>query len=92
MKIGIFDTGVGGVVVARELEKAFPSATILTANDSKNVPYSGRPRAEILSLTKKAIAPLLSAGCDVIVIACNTITTQVLSDIRSAYPDMHFVG
>lgn len=92
MKIGVFDTGVGGVAVARELKKAFPSATIFTANDTSHVPYSGRPLKEILSLTKKAIAPLLSKNCDVIVIACNTITMLVLNELRSAFPSVRFVG
>ncbi len=92
VKIGVFDSGIGGLSVARKLEQLFPSAEILFASDSQNVPYGTRRRADIIRLTEAAIQPLIAAQCDAIVIACNTATTNAISDLRSHYPDTHFVG
>ncbi len=62
------------------------------ANDTNNMPYGLKRRAEIIKLTKNAIKPLIGADCDAIVIACNTATTNAISELRAAYPKTHFVG
>lgn len=92
MKIGVFDSGVGGQAVAARLSELIPEADIICVNDHTHVPYGNRPSDEIIELTNAAIQPLLSAQCDVIVIACNTATTVAIQKLRDAYPDMHFVG
>ncbi len=92
MKIGVFDSGIGGEAVAARIQQLFPDVEILSVNDSKNIPYGLRQRSEIVRLTLAAIQPLIAAKCDGIVIACNTATTNAISDLRAAYPDMHFVG
>lgn len=92
MKIGVFDSGIGGQAVADELRALIPDATIISINDSKNVPYGGRPRTEIIKLTQAAIQPLIEAACDVIVIACNTATTNVIQLLRHDNPTQKFVG
>jgi len=92
MRIGIFDSGIGGEAVADALRRLLPTAKIITANDHNNVPYGDKKPEDIIRLTRHAIQPLLSASCDVIVIACNTATTVAISSLRIAYPSQHFVG
>src|SRR5699024_5064784 len=60
--------------------------------DRQNVPYGDRSEAEILRLTDQAIQPLLAAGCDAIVLACNTATAAAVTQLREQYPDTPFVG
>jgi glutamate racemase len=92
VKIGVFDSGIGGQAIADKLKTLFPDAEIIFVNDHEHVPYGTRRRAEIIELTLAAIQPLIDAGCDAIVIACNTATTMAIKDIRAAHPDVHFVG
>jgi len=92
MKIGVFDSGIGGQAVARRLGELLPDAEIICIDDHKNVPYGSRSVAEIIQLTDAAIQPLIDAQCDAIVIACNTVTTTAISHLRTEYPDMNFVG
>lgn len=92
VKIGVFDSGIGGETVAARIQQLFPAVEILSVNDSKNIPYGLKQPSEIIRLTKAAIQPLLAADCDGIVIACNTATTNAIDDLRATYPDMHFVG
>ena len=68
MKLGVFDSGIGGEAVARSLALHFPEAIITTVNDRAHVPYGDREADEIQRLTDTAIQPLL--GSDIIVIAC----------------------
>lgn len=92
VKIGVFDSGIGGQAVAEKLQKLFPSVEIVSINDSENVPYGTKLPAQIVTLTKAAILPLIKAKCDAIVIACNTATTTAISELRIAYPNVRFVG
>lgn len=92
LKIGVFDSGVGGEAIAKKLRTKFPNAEIISVNDRANVPYGTRRRADIIKLTEIAIQPLIDAKCDAIVIACNTATTNAISNLRAKHPDIHFVG
>lgn len=92
MKIGVFDSGIGGLAVAKKLQLLLPGAEIITVNDSENVPYGNKTPDEIYRLTDQAIQPLLVANCDAIVIACNTATMNAVSRLRDSYPEMSFVG
>lgn len=92
MKIGVFDSGIGGEAVAEELRRLIPGATVISTNDKAHVPYGGRPRAEIMKLTKAAIEPLIAMECDAIVIACNTATTNAIQLLRHDFPDQKFIG
>lgn len=92
MKIGVFDSGIGGQAVAKRLEELLPNAEIICIDDHKHVPYGSRPVSEIIQLTNAAIQPLIDAKCDAIVIACNTVTTVAINHLRGAYPEMNFVG
>lgn len=92
MKIGVFDSGIGGEAVAKSLQTHFPDAEVLTVNDKINVPYGSKPPEHIISLTDAAIQPLLKANVDIIVLACNTATAAAISWLRKTYPNQQFVG
>lgn len=92
MKIGIFDSGIGGAAVAKSLGAAFPDADILVVDDKEHLPYGSRTADDITSLTDKAISPLLSAVCDIIVIACNSATAAAIETLRERYPAQLFIG
>lgn len=92
MKLGIFDSGIGGEAIANILRDALDGVEILVVNDREHLPYGSRSAEEIISLTGAAIKPLLDVNCDVIVIACNTATTIALPHLRELYPDQRFVG
>ena len=92
MKIGVFDSGIGGKTIADTLSKDFTNAEVLYAHDSAHVPYGGRPKDEIITLTETAIQPLLDTECDCIVLACNTATAAAIEYLRSTYPDQKFIG
>lgn len=82
MKIGVFDSGVGGLSVATAIEKAMPEAEVLFRNDKKHLPYGSKPPAEILGYVLPILQQLVKEGCQVIVIACNTVSTTLIRDLR----------
>ena len=92
MKIGIFDSGRGGELIADGVQKLLPMHEYLVVNDRENVPYGSRSDAESISLTDAAIRPLLDGGCPIIIIACNTATMAGIETLRSRHPDIKFVG
>lgn len=92
MRIGVFDSGIGGEVVAASLRHNFPDAEVLSVSDREHVPYGTKRPDEILRLTEVAITPLIQSGCDVIVIACNTATAVAIEALRNRYPTQPFIG
>ena len=92
MKLGVFDSGIGGEAIASSLAAAFPEADVITVNDRAHLPYGLRAADEVITLTDTAIQPLLAAGCDVIVIACNTATAAAIETLRERYPNQLFIG
>jgi glutamate racemase len=92
MKIGVFDSGIGGEAVAQQLQLLLPDAEVIAVNDRAHVPYGSRSADEIIRLTDAAIQPLFATNCDAIVIACNTATTVAIATLRERYPDTPFVG
>ncbi len=92
MKLGVFDSGIGGEAVAEKLRATFPTAIVHIVNDREHVPYGLRSQSEIITLTDKALQPLLDDTYDIIVIACNTATAAAIETLRSRYPDQLFIG
>lgn len=92
MKLGVFDSGIGGEAVAAALQRTFPDATIITVNDRNNVPYGEKSKGAVIVLTDAAIQPLLQAQCDVIILACNTATALAIEYLRITYPNQRFIG
>ena len=91
MKVGVFDSGLGGEIVAEQLAKFFPDVEFITAHDRAHLPYGNKTVHEIIRLTDRAIQQLLPI-CQIIVIACNTATAAAISTLRVRYPDVHFIG
>ncbi|MGB4762698.1 MAG: aspartate/glutamate racemase family protein [Candidatus Saccharimonas sp.] len=91
MRIGVFDSGKGGRLVADRLAALLPGNEWVVVSDLEHVPYGERTGDEIISLTDQAIAPLLAA-CPMIVIACNTATTAAIHTLRTRHPAIKFVG
>lgn len=89
--IGIFDSGVGGLTVLREIRNHLPQESIHYFADSRNCPYGSKTSEEALSLSRKNIEFLLKRDCKLIVIACNTVTAVAIDHFRSEYP-VPFVG
>lgn len=86
MKIGVFDSGIGGLSVARAIEKALPDHEIIFMNDQQNVPYGSKTLAEIRMFSWPIFQALVDRGCDIIVIACNTVSTLLADELRAEFP------
>lgn len=89
--IGIFDSGVGGTSIWKEIHALLPFENTLYLADSKHAPYGIRSTDEIISLSIKNTEFLLHKGCKIIVVACNTATTNAIDVLRSKY-SIPFIG
>lgn len=89
--IGIFDSGVGGTSIWKEIHTLLPYEDTIYLADSKNAPYGQKTKEEIISLSVKNTELLLSRGCKLIVVACNTATTNAISYLRENYK-VPFIG
>jgi len=89
--IGIFDSGVGGISVWKEIVEILPNENIIYYADSKNCPYGPKTDEEIIVLSRKIVNFLISKDCKIIVIACNTATAAAISILRKEYT-IPFVG
>jgi len=89
--IGIFDSGVGGTSIWKEVAKMLPYENTIYLADSANAPYGEKPKEEILRLSIKNTELLLDRGCKMIIVACNTATTNAIDYLRSHYP-VPFIG
>lgn len=82
MKIGVFDSGIGGKSVAIALKRAFPELEISYAQDKQHAPYGQKTAEELKQLVMPFMQAFEAEECEVIVIACNTVTTNIISYIR----------
>ncbi len=89
--IGIFDSGVGGLSVLKEIRKQLPNESIVYFGDSNNCPYGEKTKKEALVLARKNIEFLINHHCKIIVIACNTVTAVAIDSFRSDY-HIPFIG
>lgn len=84
-KIGVFDSGVGGQSVANAIKKAMPDLEIIVREDKEHVPYGSRQPQEILNFIVPIFQSMIDEGCQVIVVACNTVTTTLIDKIRQKF-------
>ncbi|CAM4394346.1 glutamate racemase [Zobellia roscoffensis] len=89
--IGIFDSGVGGTSIWKEIQNLLPNEDTIYLADSKNAPYGEKSQEEILRLSIKNTELLLERGCKIIVVACNTATTNAITNLRAQY-SVPFIG
>ncbi len=85
MAIGVFDSGVGGLTVHRELVDRFPAADCIYLADQANAPYGGRDGEEIVNLTRMGCERLFEAGASVVVLACNTASAIALRRLQQTW-------
>lgn len=90
--IAVFDSGVGGLSVLRELIRVLPEENFLYFGDSANAPYGGKPTEEIRAMTLRHAADLFARGCKALVVACNTATSAAINDLRAQYPNKIIIG
>ncbi|HEX3610302.1 MAG TPA: glutamate racemase [Sporichthyaceae bacterium] len=83
--IGIFDSGVGGLTVARAVLDLLPAEPVLYVGDTRNAPYGPRPIAQVRALALNVLDHLVDEGVKTLVIACNTASAAVLRDARERY-------
>ena len=89
--IGIFDSGVGGLSIWKEIHQLLPIESTHYLSDSKNAPYGPKGREAIIALSLKNTEWLISQGCKLIVVACNTATTNAIDTLRNNYA-IPFIG
>ncbi|EAR00862.1 glutamate racemase [Maribacter sp. HTCC2170] len=89
--IGIFDSGVGGTSIWKEINVQLPNENTVYFADSENAPYGEKSSEEIIQLSVKNTELLLGKGCKLIVVACNTATTNAIDHLRKNY-DVPFIG
>ena len=90
--IGIFDSGVGGLSVFREIKKTLPDESYIYYSDNANCPYGEKPKEFIIKRAKEITEFLLSEGAEIIVVACNTATAIAVKTLREDYPNIRFIG
>lgn len=90
--IGIFDSGVGGLSVLREIRTLLPGENVLYVADQAHVPYGSRPVEKVRAYSEGITRFLLSKVAKIIVVACNTASAAALHDLRKKFPEIPFVG
>ena len=85
MKIGLFDSGVGGLFVLKEMLDIFPNNEYIYFGDTKNLPYGEKSKDELKEYSSKIIKFLFEKKVDIIIIACGTISTNIYNDIKNNY-------
>ena len=91
-KIGIFDSGIGGVTVLKEILKILPNENYIYFSDSKNNPYGDKTDEQINYLCEKIVKLFIKENCKAIVIACNTASAKSAKYLREKYPNMKFIA
>lgn len=91
MKIGVFDSGVGGLSVANAIKKSLPDLDVEIREDKEHIPYGTRQPNEILEFVKPIFQEMIDSGCRVIVIACNTVSTNLMPELRKMF-DVPFIA
>ena len=89
--IGLFDSGIGGTSIWSAINNLLPNENTIYLADSINAPYGQKSKNEIIALSKKNTQLLLDLNCKIIVVACNTATTNAIATLRASY-DIPFIG
>ena len=92
MKIGIFDSGMGGTTVMHAIKNFLKDEEYFYIADSKNCPYGEKSDEDLAKIVTKNVETLKNWGAKIIVIACNTATVKCIQILRKNYPEIKFVG
>lgn len=90
--VGVFDSGLGGISVLRELVRLMPHENFIYYGDSKNAPYGTKSTEEVRELTYHTFRYLRERGVKAVVVACNTATSAAVRQLRRDYPEIPIVG
>ncbi len=90
--IGVFDSGVGGLSVLREIRRTTPAEDLIYLADQQHVPYGPRSMEQVQEFSVSITKYLISRGAKMIVAACNTASAAALQHLRAIFPDVPFVG
>ncbi len=90
--VGFFDSGLGGLCILDAFVALCPNESTVYIADSANCPYGNRPADEIVRLSRANTEELLSRGCKMVVVACNTATAAAIDTLRAEWPDVPFIG
>lgn len=90
--VGVFDSGVGGISVLRQLAATLPHEDFVYFGDSANAPYGEKSREQVLRLSRGIVDALLDEGAKAIVIACNTATSAAAAELRADYAHVPIIG
>jgi len=91
MKIGFFDSGRGGLLVAQATQKLLPQYDYLYYGDTANVPYGDRSETEIYALTKLGVEYLFQSGCLIVILACNTASAETLRMLQDEWLPKYYL-
>jgi glutamate racemase len=86
VKIGVFDSGVGGLSVVNAIHNALPDLEIILKEDKEHLPYGNRSVKEIHGFVRPIFQSFIEDGCQVVVVACNTVTTNLITILREEFP------
>ena len=85
MRVGLFDSGIGGLTVLKTLKTKYPHNDYIYYGDTLNLPYGDKTKEELLSLSRKNIAFLINKKVDMIIIACGTVSSNCLDILKKEY-------
>lgn len=90
MKMGIFDSGLGGLLLLKAIADKLPKYDYIYLGDTQRVPYGGRSQETIYQFTKEAVDYLFRKNCDLVILACNTASTRALRRLQREYIPQHY--
>lgn len=90
--IGIFDSGIGGLTVAKAIAEALPNETIIYFGDTAHLPYGDKSKESIIGYSKRITAFLLVKECKAIVIACNTASAHAYAELKIEFPNVPIIN
>ena len=90
--VGVFDSGLGGITVLKEMTRLMPGENLIFYGDSANAPYGEKTTQQIRQLRGRIVDYLLGRGAKAIVVACNTATSAAITGIRAAHPEVPVIG
>lgn len=90
--IGVFDSGVGGLTVLRELYRQLPHESILYFGDTARLPYGTKSRSEILQYVREILTWMVQRRVKMVIMACNTSSALAIETVRSEFPDLPILG
>ena len=90
--IGVFDSGLGGLTIFKEIERLLPAYDYIYLGDNARAPYGDHSQETILKYTKEALVYLFEQGCILVILACNTASAEALRNVQQEWLPKHYPG